>query len=90
MKKHWMMAVITIALGAGAALAQDKGKKADGGHTAAQIQKDIADHRAMADAHTAAAKCLDEGKGIKACHGQLTKDCKGLGIGSLCGMKHKH
>lgn len=88
--KSWMVALVSIALGASAAYAQDKAKKGDGGHTTAQIQKDIADHRAMADAHTAAAKCLEEGKGIKVCHGQLTKDCKGLGIGSLCGMKHKH
>lgn len=91
--KPWMVALISIALGASAAYAQDKAKKGqqnESGHSAAQIQKDIADHRAMADAHTAAAKCLEEGKGIKVCHGQLTKDCKGLGIGSLCGMKHKH
>lgn len=88
--KSLLIAAISIALGAGAAYAQDKTKKGDGGHSAAQIQKDIADHRAMADAHTAAAKCLEEGKGIKVCHGQLAKDCKGLGIGSLCGMKHKH
>lgn len=88
--KSWMMVVLSFALGVSPAYAQDKTKKGDGGHTAAQIQKDIADHRAMADAHVAAAKCLEEGKGTKACHGQLVKDCKGLGIGTLCGMKHKH
>ncbi len=50
----------------------------------------IADHRAMAEAHLNAAKCLESGKGEKACHEQLAKDCKGLGIGKYCGMKHKH
>lgn len=88
--KSGLVVLVSIALGVSAAYAQDKTKKGDGGHSAAQIQKDIADHRAMADAHSAAAKCLEEGKGIKVCHGQLAKDCKGLGIGSLCGMKHKH
>ena len=44
----------------------------------------------MADAHVAAAKCLQAGKGEKECHAQLVKDCKGLGIGKFCGMKHKH
>ena len=70
------------------AMAQDKAAK--GSHSAAEIQKDIANHRAMADAHLAAAKCLEAGKGEKVCHEQLAKDCKGLGIGKLCGMKHLH
>ena len=72
------------------AYAQDKTKKDEKAPGTTEIQKDIGDHRAMADAHLAAAKCLDEGKGEKECHGQLAKDCKGLGIGKLCGMKHKH
>jgi hypothetical protein len=50
----------------------------------------VADHRAMAEAHLNAAKCLESGKAEKDCHAQLTKDCKGLGIGKYCGMKHKH
>jgi hypothetical protein len=49
-----------------------------------------ADHRAMADAHLNAAKCLEAGKTEKECHEQLAKDCKGLGIGKYCGLKHKH
>jgi Ni/Co efflux regulator RcnB len=72
------------------ALSQDKSKKGEKPHTAAEEQKDIQDHRAMAEAHTAAAKCLQSGKGEKVCHDQLAKDCKGLGIGKLCGMKHHH
>lgn len=74
----------------GTAIAQDKAKAADKAHSAAEVKKDIDDHRAMADAHLAAAKCLESGKGEKMCHEQLAKDCKGLGIGKLCGMKHKH
>lgn len=70
----------------GAGLAQDKSKKED----TAAIKKDVGDHRAMAEAHLNAAKCLETGKPEKECHAQLTKDCKGLGIGKYCGMKHKH
>ena len=33
---------------------------------------------------------LEEGKGEKACLEQLRKDCKGVGIGKYCGMKHQH
>ncbi len=88
--KSWMVVLVSLALGVGAAYAQDKAKKAEKGHGAAEIQKDIADHLAMAEAHNAAAKCLQGGKGEKECHAQLAKDCKGLGIGKLCGMRHKH
>lgn len=69
-------------------LAQEK--KQEKPHTTAEVQKDILDHLAMADAHNAAAKCLQSGKGEKECHAQLAKDCKGLGVGKLCGMRHKH
>ena len=57
---------------------------------AAEAKKDIADHRAMAEAHLNAAKCFEAGKSEKECHGQLAKDCKGLAIGKYCGMKHSH
>jgi hypothetical protein len=85
--KSFARLVLAALLASGAAYAQDK---KGGKHGEAEIKKDIMDHRAMADAHLAAAKCLEEGKGEKVCHGQLAKDCKGLGIGTLCGMKHKH
>jgi hypothetical protein len=61
-------------------------KKTDAAH----VRKDIADHRAMADAHLNAAKCLEAGTAEKSCQAQLEKDCKGLGIGKYCGMKHRH
>ncbi len=70
--------------------AQDKGKKGEKPHSASEVQKDILDHRAMADVHLVAAKCLEGGKSEKECHAQLAKDCKGLGIGKICGMKQKH
>ena len=54
------------------------------------VKEGIADHRAMAEAHLNAARCLEAGRPEKDCHAQLAKDCKGLGIGKYCGMKHKH
>lgn len=65
-------------------------KKADSSHSAAEIKKDIADHRAMAEAHLTAAKCLESGRPDKECRAQLAKDCKGLAIGKYCGMQHRH
>ncbi len=90
MNTRWISIWAAAFLIATPALAQDKAKKGEKPHTASEVQKDILDHRAMADAHLAAAKCLEGGKGEKECHAQLAKDCKGLGIGKLCGMKHKH
>jgi hypothetical protein len=80
-----MIAVLTLAVPAGA-VAQDKGKKDDPAH----VKKDVLDHRAMAEAHMNAARCLESGRTEKECHAQLAKDCKGLGIGKYCGMKHRH
>jgi hypothetical protein len=65
-------------------------KKTDSPHSAAEINKDVADHRAMAEAHLNAAKCLEGGKPEKECRAQLAKDCKGLAIGKYCGMQHRH
>jgi hypothetical protein len=90
MKKAGFSWLLAATLLAAPAMAQNKVKAGEKSHSAAQIQKDIADHMAMAEAHTAAAKCLQDGKGERTCHAQLAKDCKGLGIGTLCGMKHKH
>lgn len=71
----------------GTALAAEKAAKKD---DPAHVKKDVEDHRAMADAHLNAAKCLESGKPEKECQAQLAKDCKGLGIGKYCGMKHRH
>ena len=92
MKADWKsgmgMAIVALAL-AFPAIAQD-GKKKETPHSADEVKEDIASHRAMADAHLAAANCLEAGKPVKDCHAQLAKDCKGLGIGKYCGMKHRH
>ncbi|HEX6413500.1 MAG TPA: hypothetical protein VFZ94_10655 [Burkholderiales bacterium] len=78
------LVVIVCALAlSSAALAQSK-------HGTKEEQEDAKRHRTMAAAHEAAAKCLEAGKGEKACLEQLRKDCKGVGIGKYCGMKHQH
>lgn len=78
------LVVIVCALAlSSAALAQSK-------HGTKEEQEDAKRHRTMAAAHEAAAKCLEAGKGEKACLEQLRKDCKGVGIGKYCGMKHRH
>jgi hypothetical protein len=92
MKADWntgaVAGLLAMALAFPAA-AQD-GKKKEKPHGADEVKKDIADHRAMAEAHLNAAKCFESGKSEKECHGQLAKDCKGLAIGKYCGMKHRH
>ncbi|HUG77258.1 MAG TPA: hypothetical protein VML57_07200 [Burkholderiales bacterium] len=82
MKK--MLATIGIAAMAlcGPALSQPHGDK--------ERKEDILRHRAMAAAHEAAAKCLESGRTEKECLEKLRQDCKGLGIGKYCGMRHKH
>ena len=59
-------------------------------HDNKEIQEDIARHRAMAQAHDAAAKCLESGKKPDQCTQELQKACKGLALGKYCGMKHAH
>jgi hypothetical protein len=84
MKLAWT--ILAAALLAHPAAAQDKGKQP----SPEAIKRDIADHRTLAQAHENAAKCLEAGKSEKECHDQLAKDCKGVGIGKHCGMRHKH
>jgi hypothetical protein len=78
----WLTAAAALTL-SGAVFAQSK-------HGSKEEQEDAKRHRTMAVAHEAAAKCLESGKGEKACLEQLRKDCKGVGIGKYCGMKHTH
>jgi hypothetical protein len=77
-----IVAAMVIAI-SGAALAQQK-------HGSKEEQEDAKRHRALAAVHESAARCLEAGKGEKACLEQLRKDCKGVGIGKYCGMKHQH
>lgn len=60
--------------------------KEDPEHLKAVIEQ----HRAIAEAHKEAAQCLEAGKEETACHAALAQTCKGLAIGKLCGMRHKH
>jgi len=69
-----------------AAVALTAQAKEDPAHLKALIEQ----HKAIAAAHQAAAQCLASGKDEEACHAELAKTCKGLAIGKLCGMKHKH
>ena len=84
MKSISVVAFACLAMSSGAGIAAEK--KGNSTHVA----KDIADHRALAEAHLSAARCLEAGTPEKDCQAQLAKDCKGLGIGKYCGMKHRH
>jgi len=44
----------------------------------------------MAEAHEAAAKCLESGKKPDQCIKALQTACRGLALGKYCGMKHVH
>lgn len=59
-------------------------------HTKKEVEQDIARHRAMAEAHEAAAKCLESGKKPDQCLKELQTACRGLALGKHCGMKHVH
>lgn len=83
----WRFAVMAfaLALAAGpAAMSAQTDKKPD------PHAEDIMDHRTMAEAHRRAAECLEAGKPEKECRAQLSKDCRGVGIGRHCGMKDRH
>jgi hypothetical protein len=85
MQHRYMTLLLTAVLSVGtAAYAAEKKKDAD------HAKKAAIDHRVLAEAHTNAAVCLEAGKLEKDCHAQLAKDCKGLGIGKYCGLKHRH
>jgi hypothetical protein len=59
-------------------------------HSKKEVEQDIARHRAMAEAHEAAAKCLESGKKPDQCTKELQTACRGLALGKYCGMKHVH
>lgn len=76
-----LVALMVAALAATVSVAQE---------TEQHTKEDIARHRAMAQAHEAAAKCLASGKKQEVCLKELQAACKGLAIGKFCGMKHEH
>ena len=59
-------------------------------HSKKEVEQDIARHRAMAEAHEAAAKCLESGKKPEQCTKELQTACRGLALGKYCGMKLVH
>jgi hypothetical protein len=81
--KNWLLAHVFVALSALFSVASAAGVDP-------ATRDDIARHRAMAQAHENAAKCLEAGKSDAVCEKQLQLECKGLGIGKFCGMKHTH
>lgn len=83
-----MKFVLSIAAAAAMALSATAFGQAK--HGTKEEQEDAKRHRTMAAAHEAAAKCLEAGRGEKACLEELRKNCKGVGIGKYCGMKHQH
>ena len=77
-----LLILLTGMLFAGPLLGQAHGEK--------ERKEDIRRHRAMAAAHEAAARCLESGKPENDCLEKLRQDCKGLGIGRYCGLRHQH
>lgn len=77
---------ICLALGLSGPVLADSKKE----HSDKERKEDVARHRALSQLHESAAKCLEGGKSVRECHEQLRKDCKGVGIGKYCGMKHQH
>jgi uncharacterized protein YgiB involved in biofilm formation len=79
--KNWLLALVVIAQAATVSIA---------GETEKETKEDTARHRSMAQAHLAAAKCLEAGTPADVCNKALQDACQGLAIGRFCGMKHAH
>ena len=58
-------------------------------HSPQQITEDSLRHRAMAQAHSAAAQCISSTHSLDACLADLAASCSGLGIGKYCGLKQQ-
>lgn len=79
--KKMLLALVAIALTATLVIAKEND---------ADTKQDVAKHRAIAAAHTAAAQCRESGRDEDVCNKELQAACKGLAIGKFCGMKHEH
>lgn len=79
--KKTLLALVFIAQAATLSIAKE---------SAEDTKADVARHRAMAAAHTAAAQCRESGQDEDVCNKALQAACKGLAIGKFCGMKHEH
>jgi hypothetical protein len=82
MKRKLALMGVMLCAFCSAALAETAAEK--------ELKEDVANHRRMATAHEAAAKCLEAGKPDEVCEAELRAACKGIGIGKHCGMKHVH
>jgi hypothetical protein len=81
---------MTAVLALGLTVSAGAFAQSDKPHSDKERKEDVTRHRALAAVHEAAAKCLESGKSEKECEAKLRQDCKGVGIGKYCGMRHRH
>lgn len=53
----------------------------------AHAQEDIARHKQIAEAHQAAAECVQSGGKLADCETRLQAACKGIAVGQHCGLR---
>lgn len=87
--KSFLLAALVVAASA-SAIAQTGAPASKPQNLSDHVKSDIARHRAMAQAHEAAARCLESGQGEESCQKALLASCKGLAIGKYCGLRHEH
>lgn len=87
--KSFLLAALVVAASA-SAIAQTGAPASKPQNLSDHVKSDIARHRAMAQAHEAAARCLESGQGEENCQKALQASCKGLAIGKYCGLRHEH
>lgn len=87
--KSFLLAALVVAASA-SAIAQTGAPASKPQNLSDHVKFDIARHRAMAQAHEAAARCLESGQGEESCQKALQASCKGLAIGKYCGLRHEH
>jgi hypothetical protein len=79
-----------VAAASASAIAQTGAPASKPQNLSDHVKSDIARHRAMAQAHEAAARCLESGQGEENCQTALQASCRGLAIGKYCGLRHEH
>ncbi len=81
---NWFLGLLMICIPFVAVAQAEKKSNPD------RLKEEVAQHRRLAEIHENAARCLESGKPEKACHDQLQKECRGVGIGKHCGLRHSH
>lgn len=89
LNKILLPALLLVALNAWAQTASAPSTPKVAAKISDHVKSDINRHRAMAQAHEAAARCLESGQVEEACTKSLQASCKGLAIGKYCGMRHE-